>query len=82
MSALQGMVEQTFAKQIGTALREIREERGFLQKDIMRIQGRTTYAFVSHIESGKREPTLSSIKKHLNCMGADWSDFAEHMGWL
>ena len=49
-------------KKLGQNLKRIREEKGMSQGDICRALD-IDRGFISSIENGKRNPTLSTIKK-------------------
>ena len=45
-----------------TALRDMRKRRKLSQTELAKAAGLST-AYISHIENGKRSPTLESLKK-------------------
>ena len=75
------MGDSSFNQQVGDALRSIRETRGFEQKTIAELVG-MNQSWPSKMESGRNEVKMSSIYRYLRAMGADWTDFAEYMGWI
>jgi len=50
------------AKKLGDNLKRIRTEKGVSQADIAKSLG-VSRGFVSNIENGKRNPTLSTISR-------------------
>lgn len=50
------------AKKLGENLKRIRTEKGITQSDIAKSLG-VSRGFVSNIENGKRNPTLSTISR-------------------
>lgn len=50
------------AKKLGNNLKRIRTEKGVSQADIAKSLG-VSRGFVSNIENGKRNPTLSTISR-------------------
>ena len=52
---------------LGKNLKRIRTEKGITQGDIVRILG-VSRSFVSNIENGKTNPTLSTISKIANAL--------------
>jgi len=79
--SLAELSEISLPKRIGQALRYIRESRGLDQGELAK-HGHVNKRYISELESGRYEPKFSSIYKYLRAAGADWSDFAEEMGWL
>ena len=55
-------------KKLGQNLKRIREEKGMTQGDICRALD-IDRGFISSIENGKRNPTLSTIKKIADAVG-------------
>lgn len=56
------------AKKLGDNLKRIRTEKGLSQTDIAKSLG-VSRGFVSNIENGKRNPTLSTITRLANAVG-------------
>ena len=56
------------AKKLGENLKRIRTEKNISQGDIARSFG-VSRGFVSNIENGKTNPTLSTIAKLANAIG-------------
>lgn len=56
------------AKKLGDNLKRIRTEKGLSQTDVANSLG-VSRGFVSNIESGKRNPTLSTITRLANAVG-------------
>lgn len=56
------------AKKLGDNLKRIRTEKGFSQTDIAKSLG-VSRGFVSNIENGKRNPTLSTITRLASAVG-------------
>ena len=50
------------SKRLGENLRRIRKEKGMTQEDICDALG-LDRGYISSIENGKRNPTLSTLKK-------------------
>lgn len=55
-------------KKLGQNLKRIREEKGMTQGDICRALD-IDRGFISSIENGKRNPTLSTLKKIADVLG-------------
>jgi transcriptional regulator with XRE-family HTH domain len=53
---------------LGKNLKRIRTEKGITQGDIVRALG-ISRSFVSNIENGKTNPTLSTISKLASALG-------------
>lgn len=53
---------------LGKNLKRIRTEKGITQGDIVRALG-ISRSFVSNIENGKTNPTLSTISKIASALG-------------
>lgn len=53
---------------LGRNLKRIRMEKGITQGDIVRMLG-FSRSFVSNIENGKTNPTLSTISKLASALG-------------
>lgn len=56
------------AKKLGDNLKRIRTEKGLSQTDIAKSLG-VSRGFVSNIENGKRNPTLSTITRLASAVG-------------
>lgn len=56
------------AKKLGRNLKRIRTEKGITQGDIVRALGMPK-SFVSNIENGKTNPTLTTIAKIAKAIG-------------
>ncbi len=56
------------AKKLGDNLRRIRTEKGITQGDIAKSLG-VSRGFVSNVENGKTNPTLSTIAKIASAIG-------------
>ncbi len=56
------------AKKLGENLKRIRTEKGLSQSDIANSLN-VSRGFVSNIENGKRNPTLSTITRLANAVG-------------
>ena len=55
-------------KRLGQNLKRIREEKGMTQGDICRALD-IDRGFISSIENGKRNPTVSTLKKIADVLG-------------
>ena len=53
---------QSESARLGKNLKQIRTQKGMTQGDIVRALG-VSRSFVSNIENGKTNPTLSTIKR-------------------
>ena len=53
---------------LGKNLKQIRTQKGMTQGDIVRTLG-VSRSFVSNIENGKTNPTLSTIKRIADALG-------------
>lgn len=53
---------------LGKNLKQIRTQKGMTQGDIVRALG-VSRSFVSNIENGKTNPTLSTIKRIADALG-------------
>jgi len=58
---------------LGKNLKRIRTEKGITQGDIVRTLG-VSRSFVSNIENGKTNPTLSTISKLAKAVGVSIKD--------
>lgn len=56
------------AEKLGNNLRRIRTEKGISQGDIAKSLG-VSRGFVSNVENGKTNPTLSTITRLANAVG-------------
>ena len=63
-----GFMEDSESKKMGNNLKRIRTEKGLSQVDIAR-QLDVSRGFVSNIESGKRNPTLSTLTRLAKALG-------------
>ena len=79
-SSLAVASETNLPMQIGQALAHIRESRGLNQTELAK-QSSLDQAYISRLETGSAEPKFSTIRQYLRAVGADWSNFAEEMGW-
>ncbi|MFA5780612.1 MAG: helix-turn-helix transcriptional regulator [Elusimicrobiota bacterium] len=61
------------AQKLGQNLKRIRTEKGLSQGDIMKTLGMPK-SFISNIENGKTNPTLSTITKLAKAMGVSVGD--------
>ncbi len=61
------------AKKLGANMRRIRLEKDMTQGDICRKLG-LDRAYISNLESGKKNPTLATIEKIANALGIKASD--------
>lgn len=71
-----GFMESGDAKKLGSNLKKIRTEKGMSQVDIAKELG-VNRGFVSSIESGKRNPTLSTITRIAAALGVETSQLLE-----
>ena len=60
-------------KKLAKNMKKIREEKGMSQGDICRALD-LDRGFISSIENGKRNPTLSTIEKIAGALGVDVGD--------
>lgn len=58
----------TTAKKLGENIRKIREEKGMTQIDLCR-KLEVDRAYMSNIENGKKNPTLSTIERIATALG-------------
>lgn len=61
------------AKRLGNNIKRIRLKKGMTQGDICRKLG-LDRAYISNLENGKKNPTLSTIEKIANALGVKASD--------
>lgn len=61
---------QEISKKLGRNFRRIRTQKGMSQGDIYRSTGMDR-AYLSSLENGKRNPTLSNIKKIAEALGVE-----------
>ena len=61
------------AKKLGANMRRIRLGKDMTQGDICRKLG-LDRAYISNLESGKKNPTLATIEKIANALGIKASD--------
>lgn len=59
---------EDISKKFGENLKKIRLEKKMSQGDICRALG-VDRAYISNLESGKRNPTLSTIKRIADALG-------------
>lgn len=64
------------AQKLGKNLKRIRTKKGISQGDIVRSLGMDR-AFVSNIENGKTNPTLSTITKLAKALGISTKELLE-----
>ena len=57
------------SKKLGNNLKKIRLEKGFTQGDICRATGMDR-GYISRVESGQKNPTISNLEKIANALGA------------
>jgi len=62
------------SKKLGQNIKRIREKRGLSQGDISRKLNMDR-GYISNLENGKRNPTLSSIKKLAEALGVEPFEF-------
>jgi len=61
---------QEISKKLGKNFKRIRIQKGMSQGDIFRSTGMDR-AYLSSLENGKRNPTLSNIKKIAEALGVE-----------
>ena len=61
------------SKQLGLNIRKIREEKGMSQSDICRATGMDA-GYVSRVENGVKNPTLSNLEKIARALGVTPSE--------
>ena len=61
---------QEISKKLGKNFKRIRIQKGMSQGDIYRLTGMDR-AYLSSLENGKRNPTLSNIKKIAEALGVE-----------
>mgnify|MGYP000949160429 CR=1 FL=1 len=67
-------MQATMAKgEIGKLIRESRLRAGLTQGELAK-QADLTQAALSHIESGRSEPTISTLKRIAIALGISWKD--------
>ena len=59
---------EDISKKFGANLKKIRQEKNMSQGDICRSLG-VDRAYISNLESGKRNPTLATIKRLADALG-------------
>ena len=67
------MEKKTISTQLGNNLKRIRTKKGMSQGDISRSL-KMDRAYISGIENGKRNPTLSNIEKIAKTLGVSASE--------
>ena len=67
------MEKKTISTKLGNNLKRIRTKRGMSQGDISRSL-KMDRAYISGIENGKRNPTLSNIEKIAKTLGVSASE--------
>lgn len=55
--------------EIRKQLRKIRREKEISQDSVAAIMGKSTVGYVSLLESGKRNPTLSTLSSWVDALG-------------
>ncbi len=63
----------TSAKKLGNNIKRVRLEKGMSQGDICRKLG-VDRSYISNVESGKKNPTLSTITKLAKALGVSISE--------
>jgi transcriptional regulator with XRE-family HTH domain len=61
------------ARQIGAAIKWLRERCGLRQKELA-AKAKITTGMISSYETGKQRPTLGTLEKILKALGADFCD--------
>ena len=61
-------MKKNISKQLGANIKRIRAEKGMTQGDIFRAL-KLDRGYVSSLEAGKRNPTLSMIEKIAGALG-------------
>ena len=79
-SSLAVVSENNLAIQIGQALIYIRESRGLTQTELAK-RADMDLSYISRVENGRIEPRFTTVQNYLRYVGADWTNFAEEMGW-
>tara|TARA_Y100000310_G_C20472596_1_gene710828 strand:- start:519 stop:800 length:282 start_codon:yes stop_codon:yes gene_type:complete len=72
---------ETLEIKAGLALRAIRQGRDVSVKRAAEVMEKDP-AFVYRMEQGKTAMKLDQIRSFVKPLGADFTDFAEQMGWL
>lgn len=71
--------DERVARQVGSALRRIRRERGVRQKQVAAAAG-ITRTMLSLYELGRRCPTLPNLVSVLRALGCSAEEFGKHLG--
>lgn len=70
------MVQAPLCRMLGARLRELRESRGLVLKDVERLSG-ISATHVSEIERGKTSPTISVMRRIADALGTPISYLLE-----
>jgi transcriptional regulator with XRE-family HTH domain len=62
----------------GSVLRELRTLRHLSQEELARRAG-LSMTYISLIETGKRNPTISSVARILEAIGVTWTEFGSRL---
>lgn len=65
---------------LGLALRKLRERAGLTQEQLAGRMGIVDFAYVSHVERGKRGVRWHTVLRFLRALDADLSDLAAAIG--
>jgi len=68
----------TSAKMLGVNIRKIREEKGMMQVDLCK-KLEVDRAYISNVESGKKNPTLSTVEKIAKALNVPASELLKNI---
>jgi transcriptional regulator with XRE-family HTH domain len=71
--------EDRVTRQVGAALRRIRQERDFAMK-VVAIRAGVTIPMLSRYELGRHQPTLTTLVKILRVLDCSAEEFGKRLG--
>ena len=66
------------SRYLGSVLREFRIARNLSQEEVARLAG-LSMTYVSLVETGKRNPTVSAVAGILSALKVSWTEFGVRM---
>lgn len=61
-------------EKVGTRIQELRRVQGLSQEKFA-LKAEIDRTYLAGIERGKRNPTIKSLEKIINCLGISFSEF-------
>lgn len=66
------------SRDVGSVLREFRTARNLSQEEVARLAG-LSMTYISLVETGKRNPTVSAVARILIALKISWTEFGASM---